>query len=1584
MKKKTLRNLAIALPLTVVAIVGVAHAVQDYQGGSVFQPFASDRALQSNQVLFPDDGETTGKQPSDEQDNSALWEKNQDAEDLSSPQQKDRADYLFQNNTPDGGLSGALSGDSTTSAGVSSDQVNMPGSIFDVVGDRNNADLIISGGTLPSGTGTGGGTTTPGTPGNDATNNGGGTTPGGNGNQGGTVTPTPTPPPTPTPTPTPTPAPTPGKDNTGGGTVTPEPTPTTPTQPVPGYGDASKDDPDIEPEYPSTNGKFNSSNITDFSLVRPNFAAPWDPNWSGTIALYRGQKNVTKETIFRSLDLTFTDYNTSDWKSYDLTLDDMGEDGLIQITGISIDGGGMITEFPVSIPNDAVTVDIFLQYRLTKDTDSEWGQWQEYSRLDYDTFDMIKGVRYTLARSRMLVLKDFLKEEGTVIGAEDILNRYDQYPDDYYGDYLNLFKIQADFLGTKGTRLTSLFPGWMENAALVPFHYPITTGRHVLEPAPKVALSSAYTVEMQPLYLNDNYELDDSVLKQSFLQTLTYYKKDPTYDSSDGTYHYDTIQVPQYVQAVHFLYDGVSTDYMELPDSVVYIDTTGVPNFTDDWLAYDHGLKVKKGYIVAEDNPRYTAKEGILYNKEETEMLGVPSSYEKLTVGENITKVVLPYQCELQELVLNGDSMEDLPEINYEHLTKHCKIVVPDALVQDFLEAEKDVLNKYHLTVTGSSEANENYVVKDDYILTESGMLHKVLRTDVRWLSLPDYVHGIEKGALDGLDDMTVLILPQSSQALTLESGCFDGAENLSTVACYHQAQVEAANQAVTQPAGLLSLFHASDFKVKLIDVIDPTGYSYLKTVGGVLLLTAPQDITEFNGTFTDRNDETVTATAISDEAFQEHDNLRWVELPEGTKGVGQRAFASCGALEGVLFHTTDTILIGKDAFAQCPNLRFVASNAQNCVLQDPDFTLVPEGKTPSEDYSLLLCPDENAGYNGNWTSFGGIGSYDVVDCGGTKVLCGADENGDWLTIRSGRQITGKVDLPKETVEIYKYAFEGARAIDDGSFDLNWTGLPDLQYIDGRAFASSDLGGEIVLPQVFKMGDKVFADCRKLTSASIGVGGYGFDMLDEVFYDCTNLTSVTFGPFKHGGGVYPLTFSGCSSLTDLTFTSDTEYTIPYLVYYAESDVFYFNPADWPSEKEELEHLTIHVPEGTEELYQKAWVYPIVGYSSYQDMWKAIADDLYVRLGINDIESVKANTDALLMEAENRTRALLGMDLIETLDRPYQYVIDDEGYMTLTSVKDIEYAALTAEEMDLPAGWFVDYIAKDAFAASPNLQSLSAENLAGIHDKAFQGVDVSDKRTIWMYLSGANSPDLILDEEGTPFDFGIPDENIMVVNWGGGWDENDFIQNWTLPMAGYSSLESLEAAVREELGEDADDEAVSARMTEILMAGENRVRSIVNGYDTITDPDDMLFGKGSDETETPDAGDSGDTENSDGDTDLPEWPDDLPLFPEYPPTPLPDDSDNTDSSGDTGDNSGSDDAQTPGGESKDNSGDNSGDHSSSDSDENTSGGEETGGESGSDSGSTSGSESGDTPASSGGESSDSSSAESSGTTEGTEA
>lgn len=187
-------------------------------------------------------------------------------------------------------------------------------------------------------------------------------------------------------------------------------------------------------------------------------------------------RNVTQEMIFHSLEAYVDDTVTGQY--YAWTEQDLGPDRYVQITGISFDfwGDDIITEFPVDIPEDADTIVICVSYRLSLD-DEEWTP----VKGEFWGFEL-PGVSYTLLTGRTVVLGEKLESEGAGIAPEDILNRGNQYPEDYSG-VLNLMAYQQGIFGKENKVLTKLFPGWKENGELVSFMYPITVGRHVLEPA---------------------------------------------------------------------------------------------------------------------------------------------------------------------------------------------------------------------------------------------------------------------------------------------------------------------------------------------------------------------------------------------------------------------------------------------------------------------------------------------------------------------------------------------------------------------------------------------------------------------------------------------------------------------------------------------------------------------------------------------------------------------------------------------------------------------------------------------------------------------------------------------------------------------------------------------------------------------------------------------------------------------------------------------------------------------------------------------------------------------------------------------
>ena len=112
-------------------------------------------------------------------------------------------------------------------------------------------------------------------------------------------------------------------------------------------------------------------------------------------------------------------------------------------------------------------------------------------------------------------------------------------------------------------------------------------GRHVFEPANRVALDDAYQVEVFTHWIKSNYEVSantevDYGASYAYLQTLTNYNGS---DKADD--HVYRLTVPQYIQAVEFVYHmGMTVNYIDLPSSVIYIDTNGIPSIDDDWLLY--------------------------------------------------------------------------------------------------------------------------------------------------------------------------------------------------------------------------------------------------------------------------------------------------------------------------------------------------------------------------------------------------------------------------------------------------------------------------------------------------------------------------------------------------------------------------------------------------------------------------------------------------------------------------------------------------------------------------------------------------------------------------------------------------------------------------------------------------------------------------------------------------------------------------------------------------------------------------------------------------------------------------------------
>ena len=1429
MNRKRLQQVILGSAGAVVLAGGALLAAAEYQAGHQFAPTESDRALNVNQVVFPEQEKQSQTADRSQDDNSEMWEKDRDANDSEHPRDNGNADYLFESRQ-------TLSSDANQTAGVVGDTPNSTtagtagtDTIYDITRDTANADVILDSGN-GNGIGIGGDDAAP-TEAPRPT-----ATPGGNG--GSNPQPTAGPQPTLTPLPTATPHPGQTVKDPETSKATPAPDAMTPNH---NYDETVKPKLDGQEYNVYIGASFTFENM-----------------------LYFGQE-IDARMIYNSLE---TYVMTSSFDRYVWGSEDY--DKYVRISAVSFDGGETwIDGFPVTIPDELPENKMLIRAEYRLSTSDDW---------------TTEDVEYEVQESRIIVLNTRLEEGTERIDPDTIISgTYDQYS--RIGDKVNLFGYQQRYLGDQ-EQLTQLFTGWTENDERVPWFYPVTGGRHVLEPAESVDFDSdTFYVQLNLYWMTEQYDIiaDDELSSDAtltYLQTMTAYTGD-TSEAGVSTDRLDTLTVPEGIQAVELPETArLQVRNLELPASVLYVATCGSEETSDADVntpstekLNSSGLIVTDAYTVDEENPRYTAQDGLLYNKDATQLLGVPIGRTELDVPAGVTKVVLPHQNNLKTLTLETDDAEALPDINYDRLARNSTILVQDALLDDYMVAQREVLQSSHLHVASQQEPEARYTVKDDLAVTDDGVVHLTLSDGMRWVSLPDYVTGLESGSLQGTPELAALLLPVDGETVAFEDGCFDGTDNLQVIGCYSQQQYDAAVSAA--PEGVT------------VTLVQPAanGYTYLQASDGVLLLGVPSDITEFDGTVPTA-DGPVAVTAIGDGIFRNCTGLTWVTLTDEINAIGYQAFQNCTNLQGVLIGATPNITIGKLAFDGCSALRFVASNAANGDVQDESLAL-PSSAT---DYTFLYCLNGSTGYNGNWLYFDpdDIQEFKIEDCGGTKVLYGVDSYGNsWLALRAASTATGDIALPITTTAIFSFCFEDTATVDDTAFTLNWDELTALESINAAAFRRSSLGEDIALPELYYYGSNAFDSCNKLKSISLP-GDY-LRLGYELFMNCTNLESVTMGGTDNTNeGLSNNLFGGCSNLKELTFTSEWA---PKLVLSDMGIPFYFNMNDWNTPEAEQEHLTVHVPEDAVEDYVDSWRYGMAGYASigdesaYQVMWS------YVYMELNTAEDgteptdeeVRAELDRRLLVTENRVRTLLGVETIEAINHPYTYETDENGIITLVAARGVTNTGLTGEELEMPYGWALDYIGTGAFADSPDLDTVSLpETLVGIHHNAFAGVqiDMEDEGDGLTLVTSGNQkiPSLVLEAEGIPFSFGVPDERVAVMDFLlTGADDKTLIQNWTLPMAGYYTVDDLRAAVTFELidedGNLPDEETVEGEVTARLMAGENRVRAMLWQWDTITDPAEMVFKENPDDSTGGDTGDTGE----DGDTDLPEWPDALPDF-----------------------------------------------------------------------------------------------------------
>lgn len=707
----------------------------------------------------------------------------------------------------------------------------------------------------------------------------------------------------------------------------------------------------------------------------------------------------------------------------------------------------------------------------------------------------------------------------------------------------------------------------------------------------------------------------------------------------DAQSDYEIVSVPEGIFGISCEEKESSSDILKIPSSVHTIDMPA--------------RFVRRAYIVSEDNLNYSSADGVLYNKDQTEIFAVPWLKKKLVVSEDVEKINIEAGNSIKKLVLN---CRKVPKIDLSALGK-VEIVVPKELYQEYLVVWGNSLKDATLT-TADGTVDETYT-KDNGIYSLDGRILYGITKDARGLyQVPESVSTIKSGASAYCTLEEGIYI--SSDIGYLESDSLSG-EGIKTIyfACDNPPEIEKDTFGDLDDAIenrnlqiIVSSDNRDDWIQKWGEVIGEdyarklivgtqvlslaesnNGLSYIETDDGATLLKAPREIESFS----ELEDMEMSSSAESDidpdsysygerypvwrrigsYAFEGCSSLKIVELPETVTEIGTKAFSNCKNLEMVLVKAKGTVDLGKNSFSDGATVAFNAS-----VLN------VEEIKTSSN--ILMYVP-------GNCDIYIESGDSDIWNAGNEYILTEGGKNGTLLygletvddekeayLIKATSDIEGEILPPKgyPLSQVINCAFENCKE----EFYITHEVSMEIEAIDDSAFEDSGLSGDLIISKAcFLIGESAFKNCGALETItfeesagskkvkescdlSVESGAfYGSGIKEVVFED--NLTYID-----------PDIFEGCNNLESVTFTGETPpklicyYRYPYRFGWEEieedDDDDIWDDFDWFSDDYLVEDNTektsgsdpvIIIRNGNPEDYAEAWQYPMAGYGSLEDM-----------------------------------------------------------------------------------------------------------------------------------------------------------------------------------------------------------------------------------------------------------------------------------------------------------------------------------------------------------------------------------------------
>lgn len=542
------------------------------------------------------------------------------------------------------------------------------------------------------------------------------------------------------------------------------------------------------------------------------------------------------------------------------------------------------------------------------------------------------------------------------------------------------------------------------------------------------------------------------------------------------------------------------------------------------------------------DNAAFSAEDGILFNKDQTQILCYPCGINETsyTIPNTVTCIGESAFCgcsNLAELIISKN-VTDIGSGAFAVCKSLEEIIIPEGITQiqdsTFMDCEK--LKK--VTIPKSVVDIDAYSFECCYALKDiiyNGSENDWKKLDVDLEYVGNYTVTYNGGVVadQGVcGDNTIWILDETG-VLTISG----------TGAVTSHPWENSDIRKIKIGSGVTDVTAAGFINCTLLeDISVEDGNTEYSSADGILFNKNKTEIIQYPCN-KEGDEYTVpdSVTVIGDYTFVGCSNLTGISLPDGVTTIGTGAFSKCSEL--AVINIPDSVTDMKAAaFFRCTSLEDIS---------------IPEGVTAVKNRTFAGCLKlKSITFSDSVTSieedaFNNCSSLTDVYYGGAGTK--------WNTLQSNIAANNS-SLTNAKIHYMKGSCGSNAAwtlTKDGVLTIS--GIGETEWTAGECWKPEDVKKLIIEEGINAIGDEQFSDCQKLTEAEMA--GSVTDIGDWSFYCCyeltdivipENVTSVGEGAFAECMSLKNVTipvtvskieadaFSGCTSLSDVYYGGTEE------------------------------------------------------------------------------------------------------------------------------------------------------------------------------------------------------------------------------------------------------------------------------------------------------------------------------------------------------------------------------------------------------------------------------------------------------------